>query len=120
MGQGGDLTVTNAAVQTTSFSKGSVSNGHLDLAQADDKDAPHFLMTLIDHDHASLELAGMPLPFRTVQRVSDSEKVSVATDWPSQEPQVVSPELAALRAELKEMVTEIRRCAKPVYFLIRK
>jgi len=105
-GQGGDLTVTNTAVQTTSFSKGSILNGHLDLAQADDKDAPHFLMTLIDHDRASLELAGMPLPFGKVQRVSDSEEVSVATDWPSQEPQVVSPEIAALRAELKEMVTE--------------
>jgi hypothetical protein len=30
-GQGGDLTVTNAAVQTTKFSKGSVLSGHLDL-----------------------------------------------------------------------------------------
>ena len=105
-GQGGEFTVTNPAVQTTSFSEGSVLNGHLDLVQADDKDAPHFLMTLIDHDHASLELAGMPLPFGKVQRVSDSEEVSVATDWLSQEPQVVAPEIAALQAELKEMVTE--------------
>ena len=106
-GQGGDLMVTDAAVQTVSLSEGSALNGHLDIVgRGEDKDTNHFLVTLSDHDHASLELVGVPLPLGTLQRVSDSEEVSVATSWPSQEPKVVSPEIAALQAELKEMVTD--------------
>jgi|ERR1700677_2080820 hypothetical protein len=108
----------SAEVSQFTVTQASVRNGHLELGirKVDDpKDQDHFVMTLADHDHASLELDGWSLaPWRLV-RVSDSAGVSVATSWPEPGPKVTSPEIAALQMKLRQMVAEDQAADAPTY-----
>lgn len=117
--QGGEVDVVNPEVARFTVARGSVLNGHLEFVTEDVKDAKdqaHHVMTLVDHDRASMKFRGWEdlAPWK-LQRVSESAEVSVATSWPDRDPKVVSPEIAALQVKLRQMVAEDQAADAPPY-----
>jgi hypothetical protein len=116
--QGGEVYSVSPEVNQFTVTQASVRDGHLELTTRkvrDPKDQDHYLMTLADHDHASIEPEGWSLaPWRLV-RVNDSVEVSVATSWPEPGPKVISPEIAALQTKLRQMVAEDQAADTPPY-----
>ncbi len=106
MGQGGSFTKISPEVGEEKVVSARISAGHLLFTTKDANDENQFSMKLVDHDHATLGLVGMPLAPWKLIRVNDSEEVTVATDWPPDAPKTVSPEIAALQAKLKQMAKE--------------
>jgi hypothetical protein len=119
-GPDGSFSDIASAVGKEKFVKSEIVEGHLKLTAKDGDDEDLYLMTLVDHDHATLEFVGIPLaPFK-LARVSDSESVAVATDWPTGEPASVSPEIAALQAKLKQMADEDQAVRKAEHVPAKK
>jgi hypothetical protein len=116
--QGGEVYSVSPEVNQFTVTQASVRDGHLELTTqkvSDPKDQDHYLMTLADNDHASIEPDGWSLaPWRLV-RVNDSAEVSVATSWPEPGPKVISPEIAALQTRLRQMVAEDQSADTPPY-----
>jgi len=118
MGQGGSITGITPSLDTESVASATITKGHLQITtrSKDGKDENQFLMTLVDDDHATLGIVGIPLAPWKLVRVSDSDEATVATDWPADGPRIVSPEISALQLKLKEMADEDQavRKAKPI------
>lgn len=106
MSQGGDITHISSEVGEETVSQASISGGHLEFITHRDNDVNRFSMSFVDSQHASLELIGIPLAPWKLERVGTSEKVAVATDWPEEGPKNVTPEIAALQSEIRQMVAE--------------
>jgi hypothetical protein len=105
-GPDGSFSEIASVVGEEKFATAEIAEGHLKFTTKDANDENPFSMTLVDRDHATLEFIGIPMtPFKLV-RVSDSENIAVATDWPTGEPTNVTPEIAALQAKLKQMTDE--------------
>lgn len=116
--QGGEVYPISSEVNRFTVFQASVVNNHLQfVAQSirDPKDQTRYLMTLVDHDHGAIEPEGWGLAPWRLERVRNSFEVSVATNWPEPGPNVVSPEIAALQAELRQMVTEDQAADVPPY-----
>lgn len=106
LGPHGSFTDITSAVGEEQIGSADIAEGRLRFTTKDSDDENHLSMTLVDRDHATLELVGAPLdPFK-LARVSDSDNVAVATDWPTGEPKTVSPEILALQVKLGEMARE--------------
>jgi hypothetical protein len=106
MGQGGTFTNISPKVGEEKIVSAKIAAGHLLFTTKDANDENQLSMALIDHDHATLELVGVPLAPWKLERAGDSDAVAVATDWPPDAPKTVSPEIAALQAKLKQMAKE--------------
>jgi uncharacterized protein DUF6624 len=105
-GPDGSFSDIASVVGEEKFATAEIVEGHLKLTAKDADSEDQFLVSVLDRDHVTLGFVGIPIaPFRLV-RVSDSETVAVATDWPTGEPVSVSPEIAALQAKLKQMTDE--------------
>ena len=119
-GPDGSFSDIASTVGEERFAKAEIVEGHLKLTTKDADGEDQFLMSLLDHDHATLEFTGVPLaPFK-LMRVRDSENVAVATDWPTGEPATVSPEIAALQAKLKQMADEDQAVRKAEHVSAKK
>lgn len=116
MAQGGDFTDINPVVGKEKIGSAGIAKGHLQFTTKDENDENKFSMILVDHDHATLELVGFPLAPWKLLRAGDSTEVTVATDWPSDEPKSPSTEISALQAKLKAMAEEDQaaRKAQPI------
>lgn len=85
--------------------KGAPAGDQLRISVKGSEGIASYVVTLVDTDHAVLRPAEMPdwlAPLR-FERAESSGKLEVGTDWSESKP---SPEIAALRARLKEMAAE--------------
>jgi hypothetical protein len=116
MDQGGEFSDINPVVGERTIDSAGIVNGHLQFTTKDEHDEDHFSLTLADPDHATLEFVGIPLAPWKLVRSHDSGAVTVATDWPSDEPKSPSREVSALQARLKAMADEDQavRKAQPI------
>ena len=63
-GPDGGFSDIASAVGEEEFSKAEIVEGHLKLTAKDGDDEDQYFMTLVDHDHATLEFIGIPIaPF---------------------------------------------------------
>lgn len=116
--EGGEVYSISSEVNRFTIFQASVLNDHLDfVAQniSDPKDQTRYFMTLVDDDHGAIEPEGWGLAPWRLERMRNSSEVSVATNWPEPGPKVVSPEIAALQAELRKMATEDQAADVPPY-----
>lgn len=116
MAQGGDISHISSEVGEESVTRASVVGHHLEFITHRNNDENRFSMRLIDHDHVSVGLIGIPLSPWKLLRVSKSEKATVATNWPQEGPRNVSTEIAELQGRLKQMYDEDQaaRLAQPI------
>lgn len=116
---GGEVNSVSSEVNQFTVSHASAFNGHLEFVTqkvSDPNDQDHYVMTIVDHDHASLEPNNWNLASWKLERVGGSRgEVSVATSWPDPGPKTVSPEIAALKAKLRQMVAEDQAADTPPY-----
>ena len=110
MAQGGDSR-TSIRSSANIRSLGGIVNGHLQFTTKDQDDENQF-DCLVDQDHATLEFVGIPLAPWKLLRLSRSCPVTVATDWPSDEPKSSLPKVSALQARLKAMADEDQAARK--------
>jgi hypothetical protein len=118
-GQGGDVTIINPEIRHFPVTSGAISEDHLDFTitdPSDPKDLAHNVFVLLDHGHAKMKYRGWDnlAPWR-LQREDDSAHLSVASSWPAPGPKVITPELAALQAQLLEMVKQDQAADVPPF-----
>jgi hypothetical protein len=116
--QGGELDSVSLQVSQFTIAHGSVLNGHLEFTTqkvGDPKAQGHYVVTLVDHNHASIEPDGWNLAPWKLQRVSEATEVSVASSWPDPGPKLVSPEITVLQTRLRQMVAEDQAADVPPY-----
>ena len=95
--QDGDITKIGPEQETLPVQKARLDAGRLELTIDDDQ----FVMTLENRDHASLRMPGIR-PWR-LERVPNGSSVVLATRLPEPD---YSPDIRALREQLKQMVKE--------------
>jgi hypothetical protein len=94
--QDGNVTDIGPGQQTLPVQKGIERDGRLELTI----DGDAFVMTLVDHEHATLTLEGMrPWP---LERIPQGQPVALATSLPAPN---YPPEIRQLREKLHGMVT---------------